>query len=75
VGAGLFDLFLQGETLSVLLRQLGNGDTPDQAGEVAKVEARAMIEKWNNSREWQVQRWEGTADTLIERKVFLLRGC
>lgn len=70
-GGEHFDAFLKGEALASLLRYFGRD--PLTAMEAAKNDARDMVKKWNARREWQVARWEGAADTVIEtayRKIY-----
>jgi hypothetical protein len=69
VGGEHFDAFLKGEALASLLRGFGRLKGDEfcvTALEAAKADAREMVAKWNARREYQVARWEGAADTVIE---------
>jgi hypothetical protein len=69
VGGEHFDAFLKGEALASLLRGFGKLNGDDHcvvALDAAKLDARDMVSKWNARREYQVARWEGAADTVLE---------
>jgi hypothetical protein len=58
--------FCKGEALSVFLRELGKGSTPQQAASVAKETAADIIRIANARREYQVRRGEGMANGLVD---------
>jgi hypothetical protein len=69
VGGTHFDAFLRGEARASLLRGFGKlkpNDLSVTALETAKTDAREMVAKWNARREYQVHRWDGSADAVIE---------
>ncbi len=68
VGSAAFDPFLKSEATADFLRGLSRGQTPAEAAEYAKAEARKTIANHNAKRPKDVNwaRWEGSADSHID---------
>jgi hypothetical protein len=74
VGSAHMDPFFEQNAAEAFLRALRQGSTPIQAGELAKVESRYAIRKWNDSREYQVHVWVGREDGNIDSMVRLVEN-
>ncbi len=76
VGSAAFDPFLRADSIATVLREVNRGKTPEEAGEIAKADARKAIEKHNAKRPKDINwaRWEGSADATIDVAVRKLKG-
>lgn len=68
VGAADFDAMMKAEARADVLRAVNQGKTPQEAEAIAKQAAREYVAKHNAKRpkDFNWQRWEGTADSTIE---------
>lgn len=66
VGGSHMDPFFLAEGLEAFLSALRQGQHPDGAWDAGRLAAATAVKKWNESRkDFQVHRWTGTCDALL----------
>lgn len=71
VGGDHMDSFFRAEAGRGFYDAIRQDASVEDALAAGRREAAAAVRKWNSRREYQVHRWEGTADSWLEGRVRL----